>query len=111
MQLTNKEVKSLLTDLYCKASQDDAIDMREFAVLMEGIREAVAHKNGCQSLKRLTINRQKYDTPVYWPYLIDFKKAGDTVRREDFFTFISCAACQQSALTNSPATIYSRRSG
>lgn len=31
----------------------------------------------------------------YKDLLIDFKNASDTVTREDFFSFISCAACQQ----------------
>jgi glutamyl-tRNA reductase len=34
------------------------------------------------------------DFDYYKDLLIDFKNAGDTVSREDFFTFISCAACQ-----------------
>ena len=35
------------------------------------------------------------DFDFYKNLLIDFKNAGDTVQKEDFFSFISCAACQQ----------------
>lgn len=35
------------------------------------------------------------DFDFYKDLLIDFKNAVDAVKREDFFSFVSCAACQQ----------------
>ncbi|MGI8545551.1 MAG: glutamyl-tRNA reductase [Aridibacter sp.] len=35
------------------------------------------------------------DTDFYKDLIIKFKNAGDSVEREHFFSFISCAACQQ----------------
>ncbi len=35
------------------------------------------------------------DFDYYKNLLIDFKNASETVKKEDFFSFISCAACQQ----------------
>jgi glutamyl-tRNA reductase len=35
------------------------------------------------------------DFDYYKNLLIDFKNASETVKKEDFFSFVSCAACQQ----------------
>ena len=40
-------------------------------------------------------NSVEINLDFYKDLLIDFKNAGDFVKKEDFFTFISCAACQQ----------------
>ncbi len=40
-------------------------------------------------------NAWDVDLDFYKDLLIEFKNAGDVVKREHFFTFVSCAACQQ----------------
>lgn len=40
-------------------------------------------------------SRTDLDLDYYKDLVIDFKKAGDFVKREDFFGMISCSACQQ----------------
>lgn len=88
MHLLNQQIKLLISPLYCQASLDDAVDMRELTKLMEGIREAIAGKNGYQCISLLSIDSHKYDTDAYRPYIISFKKAFEQKLYEQCVSFL-----------------------
>lgn len=71
----------------------------EIPALIDRLRETLDEAVVISTCNRLEIygvaTNSDHDLDYYKDLVIDFKNAGDFVRREDFFGMISCAACQQ----------------
>lgn len=71
----------------------------EIPALLDEFRKTLDEVVVISTCNRIEIygvtSRTDLDLDYYKDLVIDFKKAGDFVKREDFFGMVSCAACQQ----------------
>ncbi len=82
----------------------------EIPAFLSKLRETLSESIVLSTCNRTEIygvcDSGEVDLNFYKDLLIDFKNVGDTVKREHFFSFVSCAACQQ--LFNVSASIDSK---
>jgi glutamyl-tRNA reductase len=75
------------------------VDEREIPALIAKLSASLSESLVLSTCNRTEIygvtTRTDLDTDYYKDLLIDFKNAGDVVKREHFFASVSCAACQQ----------------
>lgn len=71
----------------------------EIPALLDEFRKTLDEVVVISTCNRIEIygvtSRTDLDLDYYKDLVIDFKKAGDFVKRDDFFGMVSCAACQQ----------------